>query len=464
MDTNLGSILQHILDRQRDWEKGWPDYSVDATLTLRHDDMLDAVDALQDRLRDNYPFFHPMYAGQMLKPPHPAAVLGYVAAMLINPNNHALDGGPATGQIEKELIGELAAMFGYDRHLGHLTSSGTIANLEALWVCRQLQPGKAVAYSDQSHYTHSRMCEVLGIRGIAVPSDAYGRMDTFALDRLCLSEDIGAVVATIGTTGLGALDPLPALVRLRDRHGFRIHADAAYGGFFRLIGDEAENGVHPQVYASLAECDSIVVDPHKHGLQPYGCGCVLFRDPDVGRFYVHDSPYTYFTSKELHLGEISLECSRAGAAAAALWTTLRLLPLEAQSGLGAVLRRCRSAALQWADMLRVSDSLCLLMEPELDIVVYFPNTAPFSASAISAASAQLFDRSMRDAQEAVYLSTFRVKSDLIQSRYPQLIADTEWTTVLRSVLMKPEQADWVGRIHRKVEECTAEILAEMWNV
>ena len=71
----------------------------------------------------------------------------------------------------------------------------------------------------------------------------------------------------------------------------------------------------------------MVVDPHKHGLQPYGCGAVLFRDPSVGRLYKHDSPYTYFTSDELHLGEISLECSRAGASAAALWLTLRSLDL-----------------------------------------------------------------------------------------------------------------------------------------
>ena len=55
-----------------------------------------AFGELTGRLRDNYPFFHPSYAGQMLKPPHPAAVAGYLAAMLINPNNHALDGGPAT--------------------------------------------------------------------------------------------------------------------------------------------------------------------------------------------------------------------------------------------------------------------------------------------------------------------------------------------------------------------------------
>src|SRR5260370_39982370 len=72
---------------------------------------------------------------------------------------------------------------------------------------------------------------------------------------------------------------------------------------------------------------SLVIDPHKHGLQPYGCGCVIFSDPSVGRLYHHDSPYTYYTSSELHLGEISLECSRPGAAAVALWATQRLVRL-----------------------------------------------------------------------------------------------------------------------------------------
>ena len=103
----------------------------------------------------------------------------------------------------------------------------------------------------------------------------------------------------------------------------------------------------PSAFAAIARADSVVVDPHKHGLQPYGCGCVLFADPGVGRLYAHDSPYTYFTSDALHLGEISLECSRAGAAAAALWTTFRALPLT-RAGLGTHLAAARGAALDLA--------------------------------------------------------------------------------------------------------------------
>ncbi|MCB2204839.1 aminotransferase class I/II-fold pyridoxal phosphate-dependent enzyme [bacterium] len=427
-------------------------YGQDASLAVDTAALRRGIAALQEKLQDNYPFFHPMYAGQMLKPPHEAAVLGYLAAMLINPNNHALDGGPATGQLEKELTADLARMFGYAEHLGHLTSSGTIANLEALWVARREHPGKAVAFSDQAHYTHSRMCEVLGLRGVEVPTDSSGRMDAEALHQLCLSEDIGTVVATLGTTGLGALDPLPRILELGERHGFRVHVDSAYGGFFRLIADDGSDGVDAAVFGAMGEADSIVVDPHKHGLQPYGCGCVLFKDPSVGKHYVHDSPYTYFTSDDLHLGEISLECSRAGASAAALWLTLRMLPLESRAGLGGVLRRCREAALHWSELIRTSDRVALVLEPSLDIVVFFPDNGARSSTAISDRSDALFAATMEDKENPLYLSKLRVKSGLLKSRYPDLNADAEWTTVLRSVLMKPEHADWVERLHATVEE------------
>src|SRR5437764_5913608 len=66
-----------------------------------------------ERLRDNYPYFHPLYAGQMLKPPHPIAHLAYALALFINPNNHALDGGRASSAMEKEAVTEIASMFGW---------------------------------------------------------------------------------------------------------------------------------------------------------------------------------------------------------------------------------------------------------------------------------------------------------------------------------------------------------------
>src|SRR5262250_3006964 len=100
--------------------------------------------SLAGKLHDNYPYFHPLYAGQMLKPPHPVAQIAYSLAMYLNPNNHALDGGRATSVLEKEAVAEIAAMFGWREFLGHLSGGGTMANLEALWVAGQKQPGKKI--------------------------------------------------------------------------------------------------------------------------------------------------------------------------------------------------------------------------------------------------------------------------------------------------------------------------------
>ena len=435
-----------------EWQDGFGPYQADPSLLVTDERFAEAFGELTGRLRNNYPFFHPSYAGQMLKPPHPAAVAGYLAAMLINPNNHALDGGPATGQMEKETVATLAAMFGLDTHLGHLTTSGTIANLEALYVARETHPGLGVAYSEEAHYTHARMCGVLGIEGTPVPADAAGRMDPGALDALLSGGRIGTVVATAGTTGLGAIDPVHEVLAVARRHGARVHVDAAYGGFFTLLaGQAAPAGLDPAPWRAIAGCDSVVVDPHKHGLQPYGCGAVLFKDPEVGRFYLHDSPYTYFTSDELHLGEISLECSRAGAAAAALWLTFQLLPPR-PDGLGQVLAAGRRAALDWSEMLAASDRVRLYQRPELDIVCYFPVTAPASLSAIDQTSARMLADGMKDPAHPVYLSTLTVDAGAFARRHPDVAADARRARILRSVLMKPESETYTAQLHARIEE------------
>src|ERR1700683_2266013 len=145
------------VDAVEDWQATFGPFQPDDSLQISDEQFATAFGAFTSRLRENYPFFHPSYAGQMLKPPHPAAVVGYLAAMLVNPNNHALDGGPATAEMEREVVDRLAQMFGLGAAVGHLPSSGTIANLEALFVARETHPGRGVAYSSDAHYTHGRM-------------------------------------------------------------------------------------------------------------------------------------------------------------------------------------------------------------------------------------------------------------------------------------------------------------------
>jgi len=299
-----------------DLDRGFANLPLFEAADAGRDRIPEVLEEVARRLGDNYPYFHPLYAGQMLKPPHPVARAAYSLATWVNPNNHALDGGRASSAMEKEAVAALAAMFGWDLHLGHLTSGGTMANLEALWVAGRLTPGRKILASEQAHYTHERISGVLQLPFEKLAVDPRGRIDAAALEQRLEAGDVGCVVATLGTTGLGAVDPLPAILRLRERFGFRIHVDAAYGGYFGLVNNLAAEA--RAAFDRIGEADSIVIDPHKHGLQPYGCGCVLFRDPAVGSLYKHDSPYTYFSSRKLHLSEISLECSRPGASAIAL--------------------------------------------------------------------------------------------------------------------------------------------------
>lgn len=458
LDGPAGRLLCAGLSHLADWQSRWSPFEVDETLRVLDERLSAVFDELLTRLEENYPFFHPTYAGQMLKPPHAVASLAYFLAQQINPNNHALDGGPATAKMEVEVVAELARMFGFTEHLGHLTSSGTVANLEALWVARSLHPDKAIAFSSEAHYTHRRMCEVIGVESVEIAANNRGEMDLDDLRAKLGGGRIGTVVMTTGTTPLGAVDPLHQALELRREFEFRLHVDAAYGGFFRLLageGDDALRAEDAAAFRAIAACDSVVVDPHKHGLQPYGCGSVLFRDPTVGRFYKHDSPYTYFTSNELHLGEISLECSRAGAAAAALWATLKCFPLAANEGLGTVLRKTRRAARAWAELITSSDELRLVTPPSLDIVAFFPLVAGMSVVAINAKTERAFRELMDDAQDPVYLAKLQMKPHLL-TQFSDVVWDMPVLTAFRSVLIKPEHLKYVPTLHRRVLEAIKE--------
>ena len=160
--------------------------------------MFEVMAEVAARMQDNFPYFHPLYAGQMLKPPHPIARAAYALATWINPNNHALDGGRASSAMEKEAVAQIAAMFGWKQHLGHLCGGGTMANLEALWVAGQLHPGKKIVASDQAHYTHGRISGVLKFRFRRLRRIRAGEWTLSALTKLLEAGDVGCVVATHG--------------------------------------------------------------------------------------------------------------------------------------------------------------------------------------------------------------------------------------------------------------------------
>jgi len=405
-----------------------------------------------ERLQNNYPYFQPNYAGQMLKPPHAIARLAYMLSLYINPNNHALDGGRESSKMEKEVIVKLAGMFGWQTSLGHLTSGGTFANLEALWIAGKLHPNKKIVASELAHYTHQRISMVLGLAFEQVPCDQSGKMDLESLEKLLCKGDIGTVVVTFGTTGLGSIDPLNEILELQKKYPFRIHIDAAYGGYF-VLADNLQENTKAQ-YRSIAKADSIVIDPHKHGLQPYGCGCILFKNPEVGQFYKHDSPYTYFSSDELHLGEISLECSRAGASAVGLWATMEMFPLVKDGEFAKNLENCHQAAVKLYQNIKVNRKFIPLLEPELDIVVWAAKAS--SLTEISRISNEIFHLAAK--KYKLHLALINYPTKLLNSNWDAIEKNAEYVSCLRSCLMKPEHLDFVDELWGIVLKCKEEIM------
>jgi len=442
MNDSSKNLLDNSLATLKEWQDSFGEWSRDPTLEVSDQKIEATFNRLAQRLKCNFPFHHPAYAGQMLKPPHPLTWAAYAMAMSINPNNHALDGGPPSSEMEKEAVTKLAHFFGYgDEFLGHLTASGTIANLEALWVAREFHPDKKIAFSQHSHYTHERMCSVLRVEGVKIPVFEDGAFDLSSID----ADEIGTVVVTLGTTGLGEVEPLDQILPWAKEHGIRVHIDAAYGGFFRTLKDT--DLIDGTSWKLMEHADSIVIDPHKHGLQPYGCGCVLFKDPAVGKFYKHDSPYTYFTSEDLHLGEISLECSRAGATAVALWATLQLFPLKEKEGFGPILSKCRNAALKMYELTKSSSKFKPFKKPELDILGYFPSGVT-TTSEISSKSKAIFDNGMKD--QSFYLSLYRIPAEVFTKHHPEFEVDSEYVTILRSVFMKPEHEAFIPELLERI--------------
>ena len=428
-------ILQKALDKLKEGFNSFPD-----SLNEENSGKIEAtLLKVAERMQDNYPYFQLQYAGQMLKPPHAIARLAYMLAMYVNPNNHALDGGRASSAMEKEAVAGIAKMFGWSEHLGHLTGGGTMANMEALWVAGKLHPGKKIVASEFAHYTHERISTVLCLPFEKVKCDQSGRMDLFELEKVLLNGEVGTVIVTAGTTGTGSIDPLTEIIELQKKYHFRIHVDAAYGGYFILADNLSKYSTSQFMAISIA--DSTVIDPHKHGLQPYGCGCILFKDPEVGKFYKHDSPYTYFTSNDLHLGEISLECSRAGASAVGLWATMEMFPLNWGGEFAQNLEKCHQAALMLYEKIEADNQFISVIKPEIDIVVWAPVGSLLSQ--ISKRSSELFQQA---AGKGVHLALINYPARLLPAHWDQVKKDLDHVTCLRSCLMKPEHLEVIDEI------------------
>ena len=292
-----------------------------------------------ERLRDNAPYHHPLYVGQMLKPPHPVARLAYALAMSVNPNNHALDGGRASSRMEKEAVAGLAALVGWDTHLGHLSSGGTIANFEALWVGREApaRQGRRRVGPGPLHAPpavgRARRPLRAGRRSMA----AAGWMSR-PWKRRCAPARSAPSSPRSARPPPARSIPLAEIVALRDRYDFRLHVDAAYGGYFALAANLRADARRRST--RIAERRLRRHRPAQ--ARPAALRLRLRAVPRPGRRPVLSSTTRRTpTSARTNCTSAKSPSNARGpaASAVALWTTMRMLPLERGGAFAAAWRR-----------------------------------------------------------------------------------------------------------------------------
>jgi aromatic-L-amino-acid decarboxylase len=284
---------------------------------------------------------------------------------------------PVLAQIEETVIEWLAELMGFPAGArGILTSGGSLSNFSAIVTARHERLGEdfrdgSIYFSGETHHCVTKAARLAGFPRASLrelPTDARGRLALAAWEA-AIREDRGRgrrpflVVANVGTTNTGAIDPLPGIVGIAREHGLWVHADAAYGGFFRLApGGEA-------LLRGIEDCDSITLDPHKGLFLPYGLGALLVRDgAALGRAHRESASYVQDVSDDGSLGsaDLSPELSR-DFRGLRVWLPLMLHGLAAfREQLAEKLSLAR-----WAyEELRRDASFEMLDEPQLSVVAF----------------------------------------------------------------------------------------------
>ncbi len=233
----------------------------------------------------------------------PTLVSSVVTELSIAATNQSMDSwdqAPAATEVELHLMAWLARLIEMpQRATGIMTSGGTASNVLGLTLARSwaahglgvdvlksgLPPESAswrIVCSDQAHFSVQRGAAQLGLGRdavVAVATTPSGAMDVDALDAALseLAKDglrVMAIVATAGTTDLGAIDPLEAIAERARRHNAWFHVDAAVAGAF-LLSDT----LRPRL-SGLADADSVTIDFHKLWWQPFNASALVVRDEE----------------------------------------------------------------------------------------------------------------------------------------------------------------------------------------
>jgi len=343
------------------------------------DEILAGLDLL---VRGSMNTASPGCIGHMDPMPATISMLGEFITATLNNNMFTLEMSPAFSRLEDQLLREFGRFFGLgERSGGVLTGAGGIANLEALTVARNvafdvqqrgllnLERQPVIFASDVAHMSLQKATMLLGLGTdavIPVASDADSRMIPAKLEEAIRSaRDAGqvpfAVVATVGTTTTGNIDPLPDIGRIAHDERLWFHVDAAYGGgvFFSDNQRWRMDGVE------LA--DSLTFNPQKWLYVTKTCAMALFRDYSLlERYFRIGASYTRDVGDFINLGEIGVQGTRH-ADVLKLWLALQQI---GRQGFGRLVDHGCELAERVAHEVERRPYLELASRPEMNIAVF----------------------------------------------------------------------------------------------
>lgn len=380
---------------------------------------------------------------------------------------------------------------------------------------------------ESHHYCFEKCMDVLGMGRrslISVRVDSDFRMDVADLEAKLEAHResrVIAVVAVVGTTEEGAVDPVDQILDLRARRieagkgGFWLHVDGAYGAYLRTMTQPNRIGLgEPTVQAKVAgamrnlnlnlpedgacsalermgEADSVTIDPHKLGYIPYPAGAICFKSDLVKPLVRQEAPYLEEGAADPEVerqnqgvGVYILEGSKPGAAAAAVWLSHSLIPLDT-TGHGSLIRETVRNACELHSLLEsyptftstgvVAVPLCA---PGSNIVCYcFRPTGSASLSEINTLTKAVYeqftvgessDRRVYDQKFFVSRTTLAPKQYSVEAVRPFLARlgvreeeyQEEGVFLLRSVLMNP----WYDQARERGRYYLAELVEELYAV
>jgi aromatic-L-amino-acid decarboxylase len=283
---------------------------------------------------------HPRFFGYITSSPAPIGVLGEFVAAALNQNVGAWRLGPLATEIEKQTVRWIAELIGMPAGCdGLLVSGGNMANFVGVIAARAAKAADNVRRrgmsrevsrlllytSTETHTWVQKAADLFGLGTDAIrwiATDDRQRMDPSALQRQ-VEQDRAAggrpflVIATAGSVGTGAVDPLPDIAALCRAHDLWFHVDGAYGALAANVPGA------PVSLQALSEADSVAVDPHKWLYAPLEAGCVLVRDPNALRkAFSYHPPYYQFDDRVLNYFDHGPQNSR-GFRALKVWLALQ---------------------------------------------------------------------------------------------------------------------------------------------